>query len=396
MILVRAASRSQASVVLGYVRAFLRGSPLLSRQVESETGDEIRIKGGIVIGVHSNSFRTVRGRTLLACIFDEAAYWRDETTAVPDVETYTACLPALATTGGMLIGISSAYRRAGLLYQKSRDHFGRDHDDVLVVRGGTIAFNPTIDTAVIERAREADPIAARAEWDGEFRDDIGAFLDDALIESAIDRGRPLELAPRGDLRYYAFADMSGGRHDASCLAIGHREGERVVIDLVRGVSAPHNPASVTVEFATLAKEYHCDGGRITGDAFGGEWCAGAFREAGIEYVRSERPKSTLYLEGLPLFARGAISIPDHPPLVRELRLLERRVTRSGKDSIDHNPSGHDDNANVVFGVMWACRPRPRREEPPLAVLQVAAGLDVFGQPGSALLRERRYDLGGHQ
>ena len=72
----------------------------------------------MVIAVHANSYRTVRGSTLLAVVMDEVAYWRDETSATPDVEVYRAVLPALATTGGMLIGISTPYRKVGLLYQK--------------------------------------------------------------------------------------------------------------------------------------------------------------------------------------------------------------------------------------------------------------------------------------
>ena len=34
-----------------------------------------------------------------------------------------------------------------------------------------------------------------AEWDAVFRDDIVAFLDDELIDGAIEHGRPFELAP---------------------------------------------------------------------------------------------------------------------------------------------------------------------------------------------------------
>jgi hypothetical protein len=187
-----------------------------------------------------------------------------------------------------------------------------------------------------------------------FRSDLSAFLSDDLIDAAVDHGRPLELPPREGISYKAFVDMSGGRHDASCIAIGHRENERTVIDLVRGVSGPHDPASVTVEFSALAKEYHC--GRIVGDAYSGEWVAAAYREAGIEYVRSEHPKSTLYLEMLPLFTRSAISIPNNAPLLRELRLLERRTARSGKDSVDHGPSGTDDFCNALAGTAWLCRP----------------------------------------
>jgi hypothetical protein len=50
-----------------------------------------------VIAVHVNSFRTVRGRTLVACIFDEVALRRDELLPVPDLEVYRAMRPALMT-----------------------------------------------------------------------------------------------------------------------------------------------------------------------------------------------------------------------------------------------------------------------------------------------------------
>ena len=117
--------------------AFLRTSAVLAKEIESTTRHEIRLKNGIVIAIHSNSFRSVRGRTLCACIFDEVAFWRDETTATPDAETYTAVLPALATTNGMLVGISSPYRRMGLLHAKHKRHWGVASDDTLVVQGST-------------------------------------------------------------------------------------------------------------------------------------------------------------------------------------------------------------------------------------------------------------------
>jgi hypothetical protein len=55
--------------------------------------------------------------------------------------------------------------------------------------------------------------------------------------------------------------------------------------------------------------------------------------------------------GLTAFTRGQLSIPEHKPLIRELRLLERRVSRSGKDSVDHPIGGRDDHANVLFGAI---------------------------------------------
>ena len=108
---------------------------MLRKEIESITASEIRLKSGVIIGTHANSFRSIRGRTLLTVVFDEVALWRDEVSATPDIEVYRAALPALMTTKGMLIGISTPYRKIGLLHQKHRDHFGIDGDDVLVVQG---------------------------------------------------------------------------------------------------------------------------------------------------------------------------------------------------------------------------------------------------------------------
>jgi hypothetical protein len=350
MVLVLAASRQQASVVFNYARGALEASPLLADQIDTVTADEIRLKSGVVIAVHSNSYRTIRGRTLRAVIFDEVAYWRDETSAAPDIETYRAVLPALVTTAGLLVGISSPYRRRGLLHDRHRDFFGKDDEEVLVVQGPSRLFNPTLDEGYIARARESDPEAARAEWDGEFRSDLTALLEDELIEAAIERGRPLELPPRPEHSYVAFVDASAGRHDAFCIGIAHREGERVVADVIRGRKPPFDPAGVAAEYADLAKGYGC--AHVVGDNYSGEWVSQAFEKNGVSYRRCEHPKSFLYLDGLQQFTRGNVSIPESASLVRELRLLERRVARSGKDQVDHPTGGSDDHANVLFGALW--------------------------------------------
>ena len=144
-------------MVFSYASAFLRRSPILRKMIENVTANEIRLTNGVTIAVHSNSFRLIRGRTLLACVFDEIAFWRDDTSANPDIEVYRAARPSLARTGGMLVGISSPYRRAGLLHAKFKDHYDTDDEDILVVRGGTGAFNPTIDQATIAKEMAADP-----------------------------------------------------------------------------------------------------------------------------------------------------------------------------------------------------------------------------------------------
>jgi hypothetical protein len=55
----------------------------------------------------------------------------------------------------------------------------------------------------------------------------------------------------------------------------------------------------------------------------------------MTYVASDLNASMLYLESLPLWTRGLVSILDHPALLRELRLLERIPGRIGKDHPRH-------------------------------------------------------------
>ena len=97
LVLVLAASQAQAKVVFSYCLGFIQQSPVLRQELIEATRNEIRLRSGITIAIHSTSFRNIRGRTLLCVIADEIAFWRDETSATPDIETYRAVLPALAT-----------------------------------------------------------------------------------------------------------------------------------------------------------------------------------------------------------------------------------------------------------------------------------------------------------
>jgi hypothetical protein len=201
---------------------------------------------------------------------------------------------------------------------------------------------------------ESDPEAANSEWLGEFRTDISGLFDERSIDGAINKERPLELSRGRGHKYFCFLDSSGGRNDAYSVAIGYREGlreqARFVTAVVRGKKPPFDPHEVTREYVQLARAYGCN--KIYGDAYSGEWLAQAVKDAGGAYETSELPKSRLYLEAVPNFTRGVVEIPDLPILVRELKLLERRILPSGKEQVDHPVGGSDDFANSVCGAMY--------------------------------------------
>jgi hypothetical protein len=372
-VLVLSPTVAQAKVVFHYALGFIEASPVLRRELYgAPTQYEIRLRNRVTIATHPNSYRSVRGRTILTAILDEASFFRDEASASPDVETHRAVLPSLIRTGGQLIGISTPYRKLGLLYQKHRDHFGVDDDDVLVVQGSSRTFNPTLSETDISAASLADPEAGRSEWDATFRDDISAFLSEADIDACIDHDRPLELPPRPGIKYFAFGDASGGRHDSFAIALVHREPDQtIVIDVIRAVSPPFDPQQAIEAYASLIREYGVHS--VTSDAYAAEWVATAWKRAGISHHNSELPKSQLYLEGLPTFTRRLLRMPNHPRLLRELRLLERRTHVGGKDSVDHGRTGSDDLANAMFG----------------AIAQVTSKKQVIKVPAKALAWSRR-------
>jgi hypothetical protein len=353
LVLVLAASREQARTVFEYTLAFLNESAVLKKEINTTTASEIRLKNGITIAIHSNSFRTVRGRTLLVCIADELSFWRDESSATPDKEVYSAVLPSLITTNGMWVGISSPYRKAGLMYAKHKQFYNADSDDTLVVQGSTLTFNRTLDENAVAAQQEADPEAGKSEWEAQFRSDLVGFLDDAIIDIAVDHARPLELPPQSGKFYRAFVDVAGGTvgGDAYCIGVAHREDGRFVVDLVRGRAGPFEPQEVTEQYAALCKEYRI--GSVTGDAYAAQWVKNAWQKCGMHYITSEIPASQIYLESLPLWTRGLAVIPNHPTLLRELRMLERTPTRMGKDLVTHPRNCHDDHANVCCGVLYS-------------------------------------------
>jgi hypothetical protein len=345
-----ACDREQSKIVLGYTKSYFADIPTLKRMVKRETSTGLELSNHVEIAVGTNSFRSVRGRPILCAVLDETAFYRDETSAKPDVETYRALTPGMATLApdAMLIGISTPYRKAGLLYKKYRDHYGKAGDDVLVIKAPTTALNPTIDADVIEAALIEDPAAASAEWLAEFRDDIAGWASYELIEAAVDRDIKVR-PPLPDVTYHSFIDGSGGVRDSYCAAVAHAENGVAILDCLIEVRAPFNPDSATADVAKVLKSYRCF--TTTGDHYSAEWIVSAFAKCGITYRHSDRDRSAIYLDALPLFTTGRARLLDNKRLVTQLASLERKTMPSGKDRVDHGPGGHDDAANVAAGAM---------------------------------------------
>jgi hypothetical protein len=121
-------SKRQANEWLGYAQGLIEESEVLSAEMANITADTIDSKHRTRLQVFSSNHRNSRGFTMPLAIIDEAAWLTDELSARPDTELRTSLQGTLgrpSCPGGRLIVASSLHRRAGLMWQIWREHYGK-------------------------------------------------------------------------------------------------------------------------------------------------------------------------------------------------------------------------------------------------------------------------------
>lgn len=253
LVLCIGADTHQAKVQRDYIEGVFDSSPSLSRLVVNRTADRIELSNQIVIEVRAASFRRIRGMTAVAIIGSEAAFWQtDEFSSNADAEILGAARPALSTTGGPLILITTPHARRGEVWNLYHQHYGaRGDPQILCVQGKSTDFNPTLSQRVVDRALERDRPFAEAEYLAQFRRDIESFVSREVVEACVVKGRH-ELQPVPGIAYSAMCHPSGGSSDSMSLAVTHRGVDgRVILDAIRVCSPPFSPSQVVTEFSAL-------------------------------------------------------------------------------------------------------------------------------------------------
>jgi hypothetical protein len=347
VVLCLAPTARQSRVVLDYVCGIIESTPLLAPLLANKTAETLELSNGITIEVRPATFCGTRGFSTVAVVADEIAFWRSDESANPDAEIWKALRPSLATTNGMLFATSSPHAKKGELYSTFRKHHGPDgHPLILVAKAPSLVMNPSLSQRVVDPAYEEDPESASAEYGAEFRGDLEVFVSREAIEACVAGGVSVR-APLDSVSYFGFVGPSGGSSDSMSLAIAHNEGGRVLLDCIAERKAPFSPDSVVSEFAETLKAYRVS--IVTGDRYAGEWPRERFSVHGVTYQPAEMNRSEPYIAFLPLVNSGRVDLLDHQKMVAQFCGLERRVARSGKDSVDHGPGAHDDLADAVAG-----------------------------------------------
>lgn len=380
MVMILARDREQARVIREYMIAILKTPPLAPFLKGEPTKQLIELTNGISIEVRAVSMGGVQGYTVVAALLDEVAYWpTDESSVKQDKEVLRAIRPTMLGVAGrsdafpdqvfgpMVVLLSSPYAKRGELYESYANAWGKDEDGYeLVWNADTLSMRPgdpneQIQAQLLDHIRREylkDPENARAVYGAFFRTDLETIITRNALDAVVVPSRIL-LQPQTDkFLYRAFVDPSGGSADSYTMAIAHTEVRDVngeareveVVDLVAEVRPPFNPEEVTTkELVPILRTYGI--ALVTGDAYAGEWPREAFRKNGVDYEVSERPKAKLYLETVAKINSRACELPENERMISQLTNLERRVGRTGRDTIDHPAGSHDDVANAVAGAL---------------------------------------------
>ena len=348
--------RKQSAITFRYIVGLFKSVPALAALIVAETRDSLELSNGVVIEVLTASIAAPRGRAYALVIVEEAAFLPTDTSANPDVELLRAVRPALARVpGSLLVVVSSPYARKGIIWSAWQKYHDQPDGDVLLVQASTQELNPTFDARAIAKAYEEDPASAAAEFGGLFRTDVESFISRDAVDAVVIVGR-IEQARKPGISYEGFADFAGGggpNGDWAVLAIAHadrRDGRSIaVLDVVREFKPPFSPEQVCAEFAATLQGYSIR--EIKADRWAGQFPVEQMRKHGITVTPSERSKSEIYRDVLPLINSGTCELLDHPRLTTQLLGLERRTARGGRDSIDHAPGGHDDVINAAAGAL---------------------------------------------
>ncbi len=355
-----APSERQAAIAFRYASAIIDHVAMLAELVTGRTDATISLSRGVDLEVQAASWRRSRGGTAIAIVLDECAFFHTgDDAANSDAELLTALRPSLATTGGPMLLTSSPAQMEGVVYRVHKRHYGPAGDPrTLVVQSDSLTLNPSLSARVVEKAFEDDAVAAEAEFGGQFRAPVSAFIARAVVEKAVVAGVTQRPALPG-VTYLAFADVSGGSGaDSYTLAIGHNQrhdGRDVaIVDVCLETKPPLDPDVVTAAYAETLLLYRVH--FIQGDAYAASWPISAFARHGIGYMHASLNRSEIYLHCVPLFTASRVALLDLPRLVDQLCGLRRIVGHGGRETVDHPRGAHDDVCNAVCGLLWRLSP----------------------------------------
>jgi hypothetical protein len=336
--------------VLGFRK--VRESPGANEYAKRGTEIEILVRGTpVLFRVHTATIAGVVGFTAILVICDEVARWVDKDTGTnPANEVLASLKPCMATVPSARMWLISS---PWSTLDAHAEAFARgDGNGQLVASAPTWVANPTLTELDCKKLEPDDETRAREYGAVPMSSEASAVFDASEIEEAIDRFTIKD-------GWVAFGGDFGFRKNTSGLVGVRTDGERLAMCELRErkpqPGAPLKPSVVIGEFARVVRSYGAS--NVICDAHYAETVAEEFEEHDLERVPApvvQKEIVATYVRLRVLLKRGAVSLANHPKLIRQLKEVKQKPTTNGGISIEHPKRGneHGDLAAACVLAMW--------------------------------------------
>lgn len=311
--------------------------------------------------VFTASIAGVSGYTAIGLVFDEVAKWRSGDSSVnPAPEVLRSARPMIATMpNAREFMISSPFSTLDAHHEAFA---AGDDEHQITAHATTWEANPTISEAETH-ALEPDELTWRREYGAEPIDAEGsAFFSPAAIDQAIDKDRPLALAPNSAAAVGAGADFAF-KSDSSALAIVHRVDAIFhladLYELRPTIFAALKPSKVVAEFTRMIKPHGIT--MVAADSHYSEAIREHLEEGSLSLTpapEGARGKTDVYQFARVVLHEGRLKLPKHPKLRAQLRDVIAKPTPSGTITISsprRAGSGHGDLVSALVLAIWEAR-----------------------------------------
>ena len=330
-------------VGISMVFANLADNPKLSKYIvskdENEASVTIKRPDGREVLIKafaaSKSGRTVRGRSLIAVIFDEAQHFNSGGSAgyvVNDKDMYEAVTPRLLP-GGSVLFISTPWPSENIMSDYMEKNLG-DPRFALCAIAPTLLMRPDRPDVAESRAimMEHDPINAAREYDCDINGfSVSNYFSADCIQESIDE--ELDVTPNPKFPTVAAADF-GFKHDSSTLCIVQWDGRKYKLVRLVEISPKKGkaliPSEVVAEFAAHIKEFGCVS--VLSDGYQEDSIQEHLRNHELNLDRAPygvSGKMMTHTRAKAVLHEGWCALPNNKRLIRQMCQLVARPTQGG-------------------------------------------------------------------
>jgi hypothetical protein len=364
-------------------------------RIGRRTADSIGLWNGMAITTMPPTVKAIRGYDSPVAVLDEIGIWPvAEDAANVDKEVYSQAKSRQAQFGGFskIIGISSPWISSGKLFEMFQigtqgckilcgscqargitkgcptcQQAREGYKDVLVCHFTTAVGNTSIAREWFTQYRLTDPVRFARECLAQFQSSASAFLNPYMIDRAVEANSKgirerREVWPRNEKEsmphykpIYVAAIDSGLRSDNFTFGISHvNERGRVQIDYLRrwepkkdGKKAL-NPKEIFQEIAPILRAYRIMS--VSADQSSHDALNQLALNEGFaldEANFSNASKKAMYDNLRQLLYQERMDLLDEPESIAELKLLQRKVTKTNQVVISAPEGRHDDYATII-------------------------------------------------